>query len=38
MPDSLAVVGALPLLGPDGWYDHVVGWPQGADVDKTIIT
>jgi hypothetical protein len=33
MPDSLAVVSALPLLGPDGWYDHVVGWPHGAYVD-----
>jgi hypothetical protein len=34
MPESLAIVGALPLLGPDGWYDHVVGWHQGAEVDR----
>jgi hypothetical protein len=33
MSESLAVVGSIALFGPDGWFDHVVGWPQGAEVD-----
>jgi hypothetical protein len=31
MPDATIPVGAIPLLGPQGWYNHLVGYPQEGE-------
>ena len=31
MPDTTIPVGAIPLLGPQGWYNHLVGYPQEGE-------
>jgi hypothetical protein len=31
MPGISLPVGALPLFGPQGWYNHLVGYPQEGE-------
>jgi hypothetical protein len=31
MPDTTIPVGALPFLGPESWYNRLVGYPQEGE-------